>query len=250
MRVALDENPVENDTDRHRREISVDEMREFIRNTTTIQTLAVVLMFAKTGMRLGELTNLDLRDLYIDHDGARRVLPKPRPELTGKPDSIFVDSNISKGDIVNGVKRRESNKRKRDTIIPIDDELKRGVLYWISARPPSPTVASPLFSHEKGYGSGSAIGLRATQDSISQVLRRRTKQYGWYEKGGRVQNNVTPHYFRHFFTTHMRNRVGDRGVVKYIRGDTGNDIVDLYTHNWNGNVREVYLDNIYNLLSE
>jgi integrase len=41
---------------------------------------------------------------------------------------------------------------------------------------------------------------------------------------------VTPHYFRHFFTTHLRDRTGDRGIVKYLRGDVVEDVIDTYTH--------------------
>lgn len=249
MAVALDENPIKSDTERHRREISIEEMREFIRSITEIQLLAMILVFTKTGIRLGELINLDLRDLYIDHEGARRVLPEPRPELAGKPDSMFIDSNVSQGDVVNGSRREYSNKRKMDTVIPIDEELKRCLLYWIAARPSSPEGGHPLFSKRRTSSATRTIGERASRGTVSNILRMRTKEFGWYSSGGDVQNNVTPHYFRHFFTTHMRNRIGDTGVVKYVRGDVGEDIIDLYTHNWNGNVREVYLGNIYSLFS-
>jgi integrase len=66
--------------------------------------------------------------------------------------------------------------------------------------------------------------------------------------GGSAEENVTPHYFRHFFTTHLRDRTGDRGIVKYLRGDVATDIIDTYTHNWGDRVRTVYEENIYQLL--
>ncbi|MFY4815602.1 integrase, partial [Haloarcula sp. AONF1] len=64
---------------------------------------------------------------------------------------------------------------------------------------------------------------------------------------GGADENVTPHYFRHFFTTHLRDRTGDRGVVKYLRGDVADDVIDTYTHNWGDQVREVYEANVYRL---
>jgi integrase len=68
---------------------------------------------------------------------------------------------------------------------------------------------------------------------------------GWHQTGAGAGENVTPHYFRHFFTTHLRDRTGDRGVVKYLRGDVASDIIDTYTHNWGDQVRQTYLENIY-----
>ncbi len=47
---------------------------------------------------------------------------------------------------------------------------------------------------------------------------------------------------------HLQDRTGDRGVVKYLRGDVASDVVDTYTHNWGDRVREVYEANVYSLL--
>ena len=83
---------------------------------------------------------------------------------------------------------------------------------------------------------------------VRNVVMTRAGEHGWYRKGGDAAENVTPHYFRHFFTTHLRDRTGDRGVVKYLRGDVATDIIDTYTHNWGDRVRTVYEENIYQLL--
>jgi integrase len=82
---------------------------------------------------------------------------------------------------------------------------------------------------------------------IRSVVADRAAERGWYREGGDATENVTPHYFRHFFTTHLRDRTGDRGIVKYLRGDVATDIIDTYTHNWGDRVREVYEANIYRL---
>jgi len=34
-------------------------------------------------------------------------------------------------------------------------------------------------------------------------------------------------------------------LVKYIRGDVEDDIMEVYTHDWGDQVREQYLDAIY-----
>jgi integrase len=79
------------------------------------------------------------------------------------------------------------------------------------------------------------------------VVVNHAENAGWHRTGGGSDENVTPHYFRHFFTTHMRDRTGDRGIVKYLRGDVAGDIIDTYTHNWGNRVRETYEQHVYSL---
>jgi integrase len=240
MAVALEEVDIQYKVDNHRREITLGEMREFIQSLGSPHFLTITVLLAKTGIRSSELANLDLRDVHIDHPRSDRVLPAPRAELIGKPDSLFIDSNIGAEDIVNGDRRVGGNKRQRSTIIPLDDETKQTLLYWLAARPPSLANGPPLIMTKR-------TGQRATRWSIGGEIRREAASYGWHSKGGGVQNNVTTHYFRHWFTTMARSQGMPRPVIKYIRGDTDEDMVDHYTHNWGDETRDSYLDNIYKL---
>ena len=250
MRIALDEVNLSPADNHHRRDVSLEEMREFICHLRDPQTLAMVVLLAKTGVRQGEAVNIDLSDLHLSHQRANEVLPKPRPEIRALPDSLFVSSEISEGDIVNGDRRDAGNKRHRDTIVPIDDDLKHVLLQQIATHPPSPDEAEPLFRIAKGTRTDRLMGQRATPASFTNRLRTITKEYGWYERGGGAENNVTAHYFRHWFTTMARDHGMSRSVVKYIRGDADRDMVDHYTHNWGNKARKDYLDNIYSLFSE
>jgi integrase/recombinase XerC len=83
---------------------------------------------------------------------------------------------------------------------------------------------------------------------VRNVVETHAREVRWYCRGSGAEENVTPHYFRHFFTTHLRDRTGDRDIVKYLRGDVAEDIIDTYTHTWGDKVREVYEQNIYSLL--
>ncbi|WP_254538065.1 tyrosine-type recombinase/integrase [Halomarina litorea] len=231
------------DTDPARREVSVPAMREFVADIPHPLERALVVTLLKTGMRVGELCNLDLRDLNLDaptvdeHFDAR-----PRPQLDGRPDSLFVASDVARGQTVNGEERTASNKRKRATVVPVDDELASVLVRWLAIRPDTPSPARPLFA-----GTGDGWGDRLTPSQVRRVVRTHATARGWYRAGGDASENVTPHYFRHFFTTHLRDRTGDRGIVKYLRGDVATDIIDTYTHNWGDRVREVYEANIYRL---
>ncbi|MFB6270812.1 MAG: tyrosine-type recombinase/integrase [Halobacterium sp.] len=231
------------DTDPTRREVSVEDMRAFVDGISHPLERAVVVTLLKTGLRVGELCNLDVRDVALDAPGVEAAYDLgARAQLDGRPDTLFVDPAMSRGDVVNGEERTASNKRKRATLVPVDAELKAELVRYLAIRPDSPSPAEPLF-----VSTRDSWGQRLTPEMVRSVVRDHAEAAGWYRSGGDAAENVTPHYFRHFFTTHLRDRTGDRGVVKYLRGDVADDVIDTYTHNWGDRVRSVYLSNIYSL---
>jgi len=242
MALVMEELDERIDTDPARREISVPRMRSFVVGIAHPLERALVVTLLKTGMRVGELCNLDLRDLRLSVDLPGYDLGG-RALLDGRPDSLYVASEPAVGGRYNGEERTASNKRKRGTVIPVDDELAETLARWLAVRPDAASPAEPLF-----VGTGSGWGERLTPEQVGRVVREHAEDAGWYERGAGATENVTPHYFRHFFTTHLRDRTGDRGVVKYLRGDVADDIIDTYTHNWGDNVRETYERHIYSLL--
>jgi len=243
MTLVLEEMDESIDTDPERREIMLPEMRAFVTDITHPLDRAIVVTLLKTGMRVGELCNLDLRDLRLaDDDVAEAYGTTHRGSLDGRPDSVYVASKPSRGEATNGETRNESNKRKRSTVVPLDSELKRVLKRWLAVRPGSRSPAEPLFCSTREWGR------RLTTGMVGQIVTGHAEAHGWYRAGGGAEENVTPHYFRHFFTTHLRDRIGDRGVVKYLRGDVASDVIDTYTHDWGGKVRETYEANVYSLL--
>ncbi|MFB6131961.1 MAG: tyrosine-type recombinase/integrase [Halanaeroarchaeum sp.] len=241
MTLVMEEMDERIDGNPSRRDIPLDEMRTFVTSIDHPGERAIVLTLLKTGMRAGELANLDARDVFLDD--TRFPAASPRPELQGKPDSIFISSKPAAGERTNGERRTESNKRKRDTVVPVDPELKRALQRWTWIRPDTPSPANPLFVNTD-HGWGERLG----GSEIHYVVERHARDMGWYESNAGAGTNVTPHYFRHFFTTHLRDRTGDRGIVKYLRGDVASDVIDTYTHNWGDRVRRVYEDTIYQLV--
>ncbi|GAA0220201.1 tyrosine-type recombinase/integrase [Halobaculum roseum] len=239
MVVVMEEMSERGDSTPTRRSLGVTQMGEFIAEIQNPLRKAVVLTLVKTGMRVGELCNLDLRDVHLDHNGVQSYYGiEPRAAISDRPKTLYVDSEISIGDVVNGEERSEGNKRHRDTTIPIDQELHKALVAWLAIRP-DVGDAEPLFtSISRSYGE------RLTSDMVRGYVRELAAERGWYAVGGGAEENVTPHYFRHFFTTEMRNRLGDAYVVKYIRGDVG-DVMDRYTHNWNELVRGPYLNHVF-----
>ncbi len=244
MNVVMEEMNESIESDPERRDISIAEMRSFIRNITHPLDRAIITTFLKTGIRVGELVNLDLRDLNINIEYTNfSNQPQCRPQITHESNSIYITKDISYKDTINGEKRLASNKRKRSTIIPVDEELQFELERWLAIRPDSITTAQPLF-----LNVNDSWGKRLTPSIIRSIIKKHAQRREWYQEGGDATQNVTPHYFRHFFTTHLRNATGERGIVKYLRGDVADDIIDTYTHNWGNNVRETYERSIYRLL--
>jgi integrase len=242
MTLVMEEMDESVNSDPTRREIAIEAMRTFVAGIRHPLHRVVVLTLLKTGMRAGELCNLDVRDLNLERSGPRPDVPV-RAGLDGRPDSLYVATEPTRGAVVNGEKRTASNKRKRDTTIPADAELARTLRRWLAIRPDTRSEAVPLFVSTTGDW-----GQRLTPDMVHHLVETHARENGWYRDGGGAEENVTPHYFRHFFTTHLRDRTGDRGVVKYLRGDVAQDVIDTYTHEWGSRVREVYEANIYSLL--
>jgi len=246
MTLVVEEMDERIDTNPSRREVSLPELREFLRTVSHPLDYAVIVTLLKTGMRVGELCNLDLRDVTLsDPDplqavGSGRV--RPRPQLDGRGPSVYVSPDPAAGEAEAGEVRSASNKRKRSTVIPVDAELEGSLRRWLAIRPDTRSDAEPLFVSTSG-----SWGARLTPDMVHHIVERHASAFGWHRSGGDAEENVTPHYFRHFFTTHLRDRTGDRGIVKYLRGDVGGDIIDTYTHNWGDRVRETYESHIYSL---
>jgi integrase len=241
MTVVREEMDERIDTDPTRRDLSIPDMREFVASIHHPLERVVVLTMLKTGIRVGELCNLDLQDCALTGDtGAYRL--GDRAQLDGRGNSLYVASGIAVGDHVNGEARTAANKRKRGTVLPVDEELARVLREWLLVRPDA-VGGNALF-----LSTGDAWGERLTPPMVRAMVKNHTERVGWYRQGGGAQENVTPHYFRHFFTTHLRDRTGDRGIVKYLRGDVASDIIDTYTHDWGSRVRDTYEANIYTLL--
>ncbi len=241
MALVMEELSESIDSDPTRRDISVSEMRSFVGTITHPLDRAVVLTLLKTGMRVGELCNLDLRDLNLCLDELDCEWT-PRVELERRPASVFVSAEPARGSEINGETRSASNKRKRETVIPIDDELRRAIVEWLAIRPDPISPADPLY-----LSTSEAWGQRLSPPDVRYIVKTHASEYGWYRTGGGTTENVTPHYFRHFFTTHLRDRTGDRGVVQFLRGDVASDVIDTYTHNWGDRIRETYLTHIYTI---
>lgn len=249
MKLAMEAYDFPDESKKIKREITIPEMREFVQQVNHPLALTLIMLLVKTGIRAGELCNIDMRDIHLDDGRVKHAFPTLRPEIQDRPDSIYIErhADMQAGKMANGEVRKASNKRKRSTIIPIDDELKKVLVLWMVVRPESSDPGKP-FVNRLSPNNQTNTGERLTADRVHNLVTDMTEDYGWWDTENSVGMNVSPHYFRHFFTTHMRDRTNDSVFVQFVRGDTGNAAIDDYTHNWGDKVRTTYIKHIYKLL--
>jgi len=99
-------------------------------------------MLVKTGVRISEACNLDWEEVNINHPVADDLLPEPRFELSDHPDSIYIACDKTEETYDTD---SSGNKRKVDTRIPIDDELKRLLLWYALVRERRFDGENPVF---------------------------------------------------------------------------------------------------------
>lgn len=190
----------------------------------------IVIVLTKTGIRISELCNIDDRDINIDHPVSELLEQSPRAEIDDKPDTLFIDSDKSREsytDATNG------NKRKIDTVIPIDDEMKQCLVWYILSRPQNLSNESPFFRKFNGNRFSTNVG--------SGRVVTWSKKNGLHEDGRDEMDNVTAHRLRAFHSTWMVNQITSDDInensvkdfVKYLRGDVGSDIIDTYIQQYN-----------------
>ena len=254
-----------------RREIPLEQVKEAVMATRNPETLTTIVLLLKTGMRRSEASNLDLQDVNIEDERISHLLPEPRPEIEDEPDTLFIDSDIKEGRKFRGEERRMGNKRERDTIVPIDNELKRTLIYFISMHPPDPLncEAEPLLrilDNPKGGKLSEedrpAVGRRVYPNRIGAMVEGWAKKHDWHTEDERYLQNITTHSLRHLFAIEMRKRVDIddlvdasddqveiiQNYIKALRGDVNGEATEDYTKDWEPDwKKKVYSNAIYSL---
>jgi integrase/recombinase XerD len=134
--------------------------------------------------------------------------------------------------------RLRNRKGGGETIVPIDPELKQFIeKYRLLRQYPN---KDPLFVSNEGNQLSPA--------RVRTVIKEAAIQADVMEKDARsFREKFTPHTFRTVFTTLMRDNGMSDHVLKYIRDDSAEDMLDVYTRISQDKVQQEYLDCIENL---
>lgn len=144
------------------------------------------------------------------------------------------DLNIEKKEIVLKPKAKRSNR-----LVLFDDEtaeVLRLFLEWRKTRANSDALFISVF------------GLRHRKDEPNEIVARCGSQLGLHDPAGNLDKKLTPHCFRHFFTTHLRRAGMSREFIQELRGDRRRDAIDIYDHIDLSELKNRYLECIPKLL--
>lgn len=248
---ALKTDPFSYDDSTNKLEVGINALRAAIYNIGHPVQLLIVVILLKTGLRCSELYNLDERDINIDRP-ISEILDAPRPEIRKKPNTIYVDSSISEGDEVNGEVRNYGNKPDSYREVPLDEETVDILEWYLTMAPSSKSEANPIVRVFGNGGHDAKTGDRLGSSGIYIYVKDWAKKHQWD-----VEDGVTPHWFRHWFTTQLRARIdhgevpigSPKGYVEGLRGDTSDSTIETYTQDWDvddgaKDYAEVYRDNI------
>lgn len=229
-------------------EVSFSELKDAINDITSPFEIVIITLLAKYGLRVGELVNIDERDLNIDHP-ISTYIDSPRQEIRNKRNVLYIDSSITEGEVYNGEFRRTSSKQHSTRTLPLDDETVALLAWYLSIRSAPRSPAKPILIGGGGGGKlrenskynpdhVRGLGSRSSTMIIQNAVEDFAKRNDWYVPERR--KGIYPHWFRHWFTTVMRNRIDDdevnigtvKELVQGLRGDTGKGVIETYTQEW------------------
>jgi integron integrase len=195
----------------------------------SVRTLMVKVLYG-TGMRLGELVTLRLRDL--DFDRAQIVIRSGK----GDKDRLVMLPGSLRGELTEQARRvREQHRRdlaKGAGWAPVPDVLINKVPYaaddwrWQFLFP-SVTVRKEMVERLRADGSQSLEHRRVRHHAAAGVLDRFVRN-GVKEAG--ISKRVTAHTFRHSFATHLLEAGYDVRQVQTLLGHARLETTMIYTH--------------------
>jgi len=184
-----------------RKLLSVQEMSLLINSVLEIRDKAIMTVFAKTGIRRGELIGIDVND-------------------------------IDWGE--NYIKLKKRRKRSNPYVF-FDEEAAFILGRWLRVR--SGYAASgenALFIGEQGKRIGRNIVYQLVTGHAGRLGFHDVNS-------DRLEDHFSPHCFRHWFTTHLRRNGLSREFIKELRGDSRGEAIDIYDHIDHDELRQAYI---------
>lgn len=165
---------------------AVDEVRELVRTTHHPLKRAVIGLLAKTGIGVGELCNIQLRDVFFSDTDVSEAYGIGKPEwVQGSLPSIRIRAEG---------KETYSPQRERvgTTHIPFDNQTRRILKRWLAIRPDSHQSPRPLFLSTQSGGD------RLSLMTVHALVKSQAISLGFADDDSEL-NSLTPYTLRYFF---------------------------------------------------
>ncbi len=178
---------------------SIEEISEMVRNIFHARDRAMAVLFAKTGIRAGELSALDVEDVDFEN----RILKVDKHVCN------FYTLAIAKG-----------RKNRVESMIPLDDETLQVLKVYLATRQQCNTNA--LFISRRGN--------RIPVGDISKIIKNWAVQIGMCKKSNKTEEKITPHFFRAWITYQLQINGCNPIVIDAIRGDKASNMRTFYAN--------------------
>lgn len=187
--------------DPERKLLSVEEMSTLVASIMDPRDKAIAVLFAKTGIRRGELLRLDVNEIHWEDYS---ITLKPTP--------------------------KRSNR-----IVFFDDEGAVALRRWLRVREKLNPKTRALFV---SYQSLKRLDRNGLYTAMVKYARRLGF---YNADSPRLEDHFGPHCFRHWFTTWLLRNGMPREYVKELRGDRRGEAIDIYHHIDRQELRKAYL---------
>lgn len=178
---------------------SLEEISKMIRSIFHVRDRTIVILLAKTGIRAGELSALDINDV----DFVNRIL------RVNKRIGNYFDLTIASG-----------RKNKVESLIPLDDETLRSLKVYMAIRQSCSTKA--LFISDRGN--------RMFLADIDKIVKNWAIKTGTCKDSNRTDEKITPHFFRAWITYQLQISGCNPIVIDAIRGDKAYNMRIFYAN--------------------
>jgi integrase/recombinase XerD len=178
------------DVSQRRQCISIAQAQSLVRSILDPKERAVIVLLLKTGMRVGELSRLNISDIDL-----------PNQTIHIKPTA----------------------KRSFETAF-FDDETSRVLARWLRQRDETAKTDALFLDRFGNRLSSESVSRIVNKHAVANGLHDPTSDRH------DLQNRLTPHCCRHAFTTWLRRAKMPREFRQILRGDAIKDAVDTYDH--------------------
>jgi integrase/recombinase XerD len=187
--------------DPERKLLTVEEMSRLANSIIDPRDKAMIVLFAKTGVRRGELLKMDVDNInWEDYS----ITLKPTP------------------------------KRSNRTVF-FDEECAILLRRWLRIREKLNPKTKALFI---SYNTLDRLCRNGVWTAVAKYAKRLGFHN---PKSPRLEDHFGPHCFRHWFTTWLLRNGMPREYVKELRGDKRGEAIDIYYHIDRQELRRAYL---------
>lgn len=194
----------EGESETHRWLPTIADIRQLVRSTPHPLKKAVIGLFAKTGIGVGELCNLNISDISLVNSDVFDTYTKDQQRWTKKGMSLLRVQVSPKNDPYSA--RRE---RSETTVVPLDDELRCFIEHWLAIRPDAVSRTEPLFLSTSDHWG------RRLSPSIVRPIVKKTSEELRFVSNDSTATSITPYDLRYFFAERFP---GQPRIRDYILG--------------------------------